>query len=150
MKRISKTIFILAICEWIGNGTSLLNASNLQRITHANLEMQQRRPFHKHPLRRNSIMNNHDFQFLYKTIKKKSFEKDQLELLSVGVLDNYFNSQQCAQILSLFSFDSGKLKALDIMANHIEDLNNAHLILDLFKFDSDKRKANKILGIHKR
>lgn len=150
MKGISKTILILAIFAWIGNGASLLNAANSHRITRAELEMQQRRPHHDRPQHRGHIMNDRDFQYLYKTIKKKSFEKERLELLSVGVLDNYFSSRQCAKILSLYSFDKDKLKVLDIMAKHIVDLDNAHLILDSFKFDSERRKAANMLGIRRR
>jgi len=150
MKRISKTILILAICAWIGNGTSLLNATNSHRITRAELELQQRRPHHDRPQHRNLIMGEKDFQFLYKTIKKKHFEKDRLELLSVGVLDNFFSCRQCAKLLSLYSFDKDKLKVLNIMAKHIVDLDNAHLILDSFKFESDRRKAAQMLGIRRR
>ena len=55
-------------------------------------------------------MGNRDFQFLYKTIKKKSLPKEQFELLKVGVLDNYFDCRQCAKIMSVYSFDKDKLK----------------------------------------
>lgn len=150
MKRISRTILILAICAWTGNEASLLNASNPHRITRAELEMQQRRPPHDRPPHREAVMNDRDFQYLYKTIKKKSFEKDRLELLSVGVLDNFFSCRQCAKIMSLYSFDDDKLEVLDIMARHIVDLDNAHLILDSFKFESDRRKAANMLGFRRR
>ena len=150
MKEISKTILILAIFAWIGNGTSLLNAANPHRITRAELEMQQRRPPHDRPTYRGHIMNDRDFQYLYKTIKKKHFEKDRLELLSVGVLDNYFSCRQCAKILSLYSFDKDKLKVLDIMSRHVVDLDNAHLILDSFRYESDRRKAANMLGLRRR
>ena len=150
MKRISKTILILAICAWTGNGASLLNASNPHRITRAELEMQQRRPPHDRPQHRNLIMGEKDFQFLYKTIKRKSFEKDRLELLSVGVLDNYFSCRQCAKILSIYSFDDDKLKVLDIMSGHIVDMENVNKILKSFKFDSNRRKAADILGFQRR
>ena len=150
MKRIPKTILILAICAWTENGTSLLNASNSHRITRAELEMQQRRPPHDRPSHRDHIMSDRDFQYLYKTIKKKHFEKDRLELLSVGVLDNHFSCRQCAKILSLYSFDKDKLKVLDIMARHIVDLDNARLILDSFRFESDRRKAANMLGLRRR
>jgi len=95
-------------------------------------------------------MGEKDFQFLYKTIKRKSFEKDRLELLSVGVLDNYFSCRQCAKLLSLYSFDKDKLKVLDIMAKHIVDLDNAYLILDSFRFESDRRKAANMLKRRRR
>ena len=149
MKRISKMFLILSLFAWIGNATSLLNAANSHRITRAELEMQQRRPHPNRPQYRNSIMNDRDFQFLYKTIKRESFDKDRLKLLSVGVLDNYFSCRQCAKLLSIYSFDKEKLRALDILAKHIVDLNNAHLILDSFRFDSERRKAAKILGLRR-
>lgn len=95
-------------------------------------------------------MGKQDFQFLYEIIKGKSFEKDRLELLSVGVLDNYFSCQQCAKLLSIYSFDSDRLKALEIMANHIVDLDNADLVIDVFTFESNKNKAVKLLRPHRR
>ncbi len=150
MKQISKTILILAICAWIGNGTNLLNASNPERITRADLAMQQHRPRPERPAQRNRIMNDRDFDYLYKTIKKKSFEKERLEILSVGVLDNYFSCRQCAKIMSLYTFEKDKLKVLDIMAGHIVDLENVDTILKFFKFDSDRRKAADRLGIRRR
>lgn len=150
MKRISKTILILAICTWTGNGTSLLNASNSHRITRAELEMQQHRPRPNRPMSREHVMNDKDFQYLYKTIKKKSFDRDRLELLSVGVLDNYFSCKQCAKILSIYSFDDDKLKVLDIMNGHIVDMENVNTILKSFKFDSNRRKAADILRFQKR
>ena len=149
MKRISKTILILAICAWTGNGTSLLNASNSHRITRAELELQQRRPPHDRPPHRDHIMGDRDFQYLYKTIKKKHFEKDRLELLSVGVLDNHFSCRQCAQLMSIFSFDSNKLEVLDIMAEHIVDLENAAFIFETITFDSNRKKAADKLRTHR-
>ena len=151
MKRISKTLLILALCAWTSIGTNVVNASTSSRTAPPKrVEVQQHRPRHERPQHRSPIMNERDFQFLYKTIKRKSFEKDQLELLSVGVLDNYFNSRQCAKILSLFSFDKEKMKALDLMAEHIVDRENVHLILDSFRFDSGRQKAAKTLGVHRK
>lgn len=141
MKQLSKTILILAICAWTGNGISLLNASNPIRISRANIEEIQQRHHREQPMSQHRIMGDKDFQFLYKTIKKKSFDKDRLELLSVGVLDNYFSCRQCAKIMSLCSFDDDKLEILDIMVGHIDDLENMETILDSFKFDSNRRKA---------
>ena len=92
-------------------------------------------------------MNEKDFQFLYKIIKKKSFDDDRLEILSVGVLDNYFTCQQCIRLMSLYKFDDDKLKILRIMAGHIVDLENHHDILMRIDFDSNKLKALDILGI---
>lgn len=145
MKRLLKTILILTICAWIGNDSSLLNASNRNKLSRINAEEIQQNHRPNRPIARNQIMNDRDFQFMYKIIKKKSFNDDRLEILSVGVLDNYFSCRQCAKLISLFSFDSNKLEALEIMAEHIADRENMDLILDAFSFDSNKDKAFKLL-----
>lgn len=151
MKQISKVLLILMLCVWANAENNLLSASNTPRNSAIKkVEVSQQRPRHKQPAHKSLIMNDRDFQYLYKTIKKKSFEKDQFELLSVGVLDNYFNCRQCMKIMSIYKFDKDKMKVLDIMANHIVDRENAHLILDSFRFDSDRRKAASKLGIREK
>ena len=79
-------------------------------------------------------------------IKKKSFDDDRMEILSVGVLDNYFTCHQCVHLMSLYKFDDDKLKILRIMAGHIVDLENHHDILMRFDFESNKLKALYISG----
>ena len=150
MKQLSKTILILAICLWAGNGTSLLKASTPIRQIHSITENPQQRHHRGKQTRQKHIMNDKDFNFLYKTIKKKSFEKDKLELISIGVLDNQFSCKQCAKIMSLFSFDDEKLKAFNLMIDHIADWENPYMILESFKFDSNRQKATDMLGKHKR
>ena len=151
MKQIAKALLILILSVWASAGNNLLNASNSPRSSAIKrVEVFQHRPHHERPQFKNPIMNDKDFQYLYKVIKKKAFEKDQLELLSVGVLDNYFSCRQCAKIMSIYSFDKDKLKVLDIMASHIVDKENAHLILDSFRFESDRRKAASKLGIREK
>ena len=151
MKQIAKALLILILSVWASAGNNLLSASNSPRSSAIKrVEVFQHRPHHERPQFKNPIMNDKDFQYLYKVIKKKAFEKDQLELLSVGVLDNYFSCRQCAKIMSIYSFDKDKLKVLDIMAKHIVDKENAHLILDSFRFESDRRKAASKLGIREK
>ena len=151
MKQIAKALLILILSVWASAGNNLLSASNPPRSSvFKRVEVFQHRPHHERPQFNNPIMNDKDFQYLYKVIKKKAFEKDQLELLSVGVLDNYFSCRQCAKIMSIYSFDKDKLKVLDIMAKHIVDKENVHLILDSFRFESDRRKAASKLGIREK
>lgn len=149
MKRTSKIILILSVCTYIGNETSALNASGSMPTIGAKVEVLQHRPHPNRPMPKVHIMNDRDFQFLYKTIKNKSFDKDRLELLSVGVLDNHFSCGQCAQLMSIFSFDNDKLEVLDIMAGHIADLENAAVIFESLTFDSNREKAAEKLRTHR-
>ena len=107
----------------------------------------QQRHHKEQPIRHHHAMSENDFQFLYKIIKKKTFDKDRLELLQVGVLDNYFTCHQCARLMSLYKFDDGKLKILRLMAGHLVDLKNHNDILKQLDFDSNRRKALDILGL---
>lgn len=141
MKRISKIIFILSVCTCIGNEICQLNASCSLPENDNKVEELQHRPQHNRQMPKAHIMNDRDFRFLYKTIKNKSFEKDRLELLSVGVLDNHFSCEQCAQLMSIFSFDDDKLEVLDIMAGHIVDLKNVAFIFETITFESNRQKA---------
>ena len=151
MKQIAKALLILILSVWASAENNLLSASNSPRSSVIKrVEVLQHRPHHERPQFKNPIMNDKDFQYLYKVIKKKAFENDQLELLSVGVLDNYFSCRQCAKIMSIYSFDKDKLKVLDIMAKHIVDKENARLILDSFRFESDRRKAASKLGMREK
>lgn len=118
-------------------------ASELHR---SEVKTVQQRHHKEQPIRHHHAMNEKNFQFLYKIIKKKSFDDDRLEILSVGVLDNYFTCQQCVRLMSLYKFDDDKLKILRIMTGHIVDLKNHNDILKQLDFGSNRRKALEILG----
>ena len=47
--------------------------------------------------------------------------------------------------MKIFTFDDERLKALSMMAPHIVDPQNATDIYKLFSFDSDKEKAGEIM-----
>lgn len=148
MKRITVTVFILALGAWMA--TEPLNAATSSNTSVMESAKVQQHPRRERPPHRSPIMNKEDFRFLYNIIKGKAFDKDRLELLSVGVLDNYFSCRQCVKLMSIYTFDDDKLKVLNIMTGHIADLENAQLILDAFSFDSNKRKAASLLRVRRR
>lgn len=92
-------------------------------------------------------MNPHDFENLYKKVKDKPFKDDQMELLSVGVINNYFTCAQTARLMSIFTWDDDKMKVLRMVSDRITDRENGKEIVkmpaSLFKQD----EARKILGI---
>ena len=140
-----KTFITTILCVWASSTFALTSSTSV--IKRSEVKTVEQRHHKEQPSRRHSAMNEKDFQFLYKIIKKKSFDDDRLEILSVGVLDNYFTCQQCVRLMSLYKFDDDKLKILRIMAGHIVDLENHHDILMRIDFESNKLKALYILGI---
>lgn len=141
MRRFSNGLLIFAIGIWSGVGVNLLNAAVPSEVFFSQKVETNRHRSHGRSL----IMNNRDFQYLYKVLKKKSFNSDRLELLSVGVLDNYFSCRQCVKIMSLCSFDDDRLEVFEIMVSHIVDLENADIIIESLKFKSNQEKAVKLL-----
>ena len=140
-----KTFITTILCIWASSTFALTPSTSV--IKRSEVKTVEQRHHKEQPSRRHSAMNEKDFQFLYKIIKKKSFDDDRMEILSVGVLDNYFTCQQCVRLMSLYKFDDDKLKILRIMSGHIVDLENHHDILMRLDFESNKLKALDILGI---
>lgn len=140
-----KTFITTILCIWASSTFALTPSTSV--IKRSEVKTVEQRHHKEQPSRRHSAMSEKDFQFLYKIIKKKSFDDDRMEILSVGVLDNYFTCQQCVRLMSLYKFDDDKLQILRIMAGHIVDLENHHDILMRLDFESNKLKALYILGI---
>ena len=139
-----RTLITAILC--VLASSTFASTSGASELRRSEVKTVQQRRHKEQPVRHHQVMNEKDFQFLYKTVKKKSFDKDRLEILRVGVLDNYFTCRQCARLMSLYKFDDDKLKILRIMARHLVDMNNHNDILKQFDFDSNRRKALDILG----
>ena len=140
-----RTLITAILC--VLASSTFASTSGASELRRSEVKTVQQRRHKEQPVRHHHTMSEKDFQFLYKTVKKKSFDKDRLEILRVGVLDNYFTCRQCARLMSLYKFDDDKLKILRIMAGHIVDMENHHDILMRIDFDSNKLKALDILGI---
>mgnify|MGYP003450614914 FL=1 len=139
-----RTLITAILC--VLASSTFASTSKASELRRSEVKTVEQRHHKEQPSRHHSAMNEKDFQFLYKIIKKKSFDDDRLEILSVGVLDNYFTCQQCVRLMSLYKFDDDKLKILRIMSGHIVDLKNHNNILKQLDFGSNRRKALDILG----
>lgn len=102
-------------------------------------------PDHYRPQSHSRAMNDSDFREFYNRIKNKPFKDDQLELLETGAINNYFTSNQCIRLMSIYTFDDDKLKVLEIIANRIVDRENYANVVESFTFLSSKDKAQSFL-----
>lgn len=75
-----------------------------------------------------------------------AFSSDQVNLVRSAAQANTFRSHQVRTMLEHLSFSSTQLEALRIVADRIEDPENAFEILAAFTFSSDKREAQEILS----
>ena len=89
-------------------------------------------------------MHNKDFKMMCEVIDDASFHEKKIGIIKVACISSYFNSKQCAKLLSMISFDDAKLKALKVLAPRMIDRDVTDIVKQ-FSFSSNKDKALEIL-----
>ena len=98
--------------------------------------------------RRPRAMHNKDFKMMCEVVDDASFHEKKIGIIKVACISSYFNSKQCAKLLSKISFDDAKLKALKVLAPRLiidTDVTDVTEIVKQFSFSSNKDKALEIL-----
>ena len=90
-------------------------------------------------------LSDANFSILYNKVKKASFDDNKYDLIEVASLGCNYSCQQVVRMMKIFSFSDERLKVLKLMAPRIVDVQNAANIYQLFSFDSEKQKAGEIL-----
>lgn len=106
------------------------------------MEHQHRKEMrHEH---RPRVMHNKDFKMMCEVVDDASFHEKKIGVIKVACISSYFNSKQCAKLLSMIPFDDAKLKALKVLATRMigRDVTD---IVKQFTFSSNKDKALEIL-----
>lgn len=96
---------------------------------------------HEH---RPRAMHNKDFKMMCEVVDDASFHEKKIGVIKVACISSYFNSRQCAKLLSKISFDDAKLKALKVLAPRMIDRDVTDIVKQ-FSFSSNKDKALEIL-----
>ena len=99
--------------------------------------------------RRPRAMHNKDFKMMCEVVDDASFHEKKIGVIKVACISSYFNSKQCAKLLSMISFDDAKLNALKVLAPRIIDKDVTEIVKQ-FSFSSSKDKALEILSKNKR
>lgn len=98
--------------------------------------------------RRPRAMHRKDFKMMCEVMDDASFHEKKIGIIKVACISSYFNSKQCAKLLSMISFDDAKLKALKVLAPRLiidTDVTEVTDIVKQFSFSSKKDKALEIL-----
>ena len=93
---------------------------------------------------RPKAMHDKDFSMMCKVVEDASFPDKMIGVIKVACISSYFTSKQCAQLLSMFSFENDKLEALKVLHPRMLDID-AKPILKQFTFSDNKDKAIDIL-----
>ena len=97
---------------------------------------------------RPKAMHHKDFTMMCEVVEDASYYKQQIGVIKVACISSFFNSKQCAKLLSMISFDDAKLKALKVLAPRIIDRDVTEVVKQ-FTFSSNKaleilRKAHQL------
>ena len=117
----------------------------------ASVQRQEMEHHHRKEMRyerRPRAMHNKDFKMMCKVVDDASFHEKKIGIIKVACISSYFNSRQCAKLLSKISFDDAKLKALKVLAPRLiidTDVTEVTDIVKQFSFSSKKDKALEIL-----
>ena len=98
---------------------------------------------------RPKAMHHKDFKMMCEVVDDASFHEKKIGVIKVACISSYFNSRQCAKLLSMISFDDAKLNALKVLAPRIIDKDVTEIVKQ-FSFSSSKDKAMEILSKYKR
>lgn len=85
------------------------------------------------------------FSTLYSKVKSASFSSAKLDLIEVASLGGWYSCSQAARLIGIFTFADDRLKALRFIAPHVVDPQNAADIYRVFTFESEKTKAAEIM-----
>ena len=106
------------------------------------MEHQHRKEMrHEH---RPRVMHNKDFKMMCEVVDDASFHEKKIGVIKVACISSYFNSKQCAKLLSMIPFDDAKLKALKVLAPRMIERDVTDIVKQ-FTFSSNKDKALEIL-----
>ena len=98
--------------------------------------------------RKPRVMHHKDFKMMCEVVDDASFHEKKIGVIKVACISSYFNSRQCAKLLSMISFDDAKLNALKVLAPRIIDKDVTEIVKQ-FSFSSSKDKALEILSKNK-
>ena len=117
----------------------------------ASVQRQEMEHHHRKEMRhehRPRAMHRKDFKMMCEVVDDASFHEKKIGVIKVACISSYFNSKQCAKLLSKISFDDAKLKALKVLAPRLiidTDVTEVTDIVKQFSFSSKKDKALEIL-----
>ena len=128
-----RNLYIIMLLSCMTLGAVDVQAQRHRRINEASARMELR-------------LSDDKFAILYNKVKNTSFDDRKMDLIEVASLGAFYSCEQCATMMSIFSFGDKKLAALRLMASRIVDPHRAYIIFDQLSFQSEKDEAARIIG----
>ncbi len=91
---------------------------------------------HYYPYQECQPVDDYRFNEILQSIRSRSFESTRLTMARQFIDNNYLTSRQVAQMMSLMTFESGKLELAKYAYAKTTDKSNYFLVNDKFTFES--------------
>ena len=128
-----RNLFVFLLLSCMTLGAVDVQAQRHRRINEASARMELR-------------LSDDQFAILYNKVKDTSYDDRKMDLIEMASLGAFYSCEQCATMMSIFSFGDKKLVALRLMAPRIVDPHRAYIIFDQLSFQSEKDEAARIIG----
>ena len=102
------------------------------------------------PTRGKPIYNRNQFSQFLRSLQRASFDNSRVKLIKTIRGTVWFTCEQVAQITEVFSFDSNRLKMLELIVPYIVDPQNYFIISDRLEFESHRKELQKLIQKHAR
>jgi Domain of unknown function (DUF4476) len=88
----------------------------------------------------NRQISDYDFGVLKQYIRKEAFDDRRINMAKQAAGNNNFSTTQVRDLMSIFSFDEGKLDVAKYFYNRTVDRNNYYQLTDALSFSDSKDK----------
>jgi hypothetical protein len=83
-------------------------------------------------------ISDYDFGMLKQYVRKESFDDRRINMAKQAAGNSYFSTSQVRDLMSMFSFDDGKLDVAKYFYNRTVDRNNYYQLTDALSFANSK------------
>jgi len=98
-----------------------------------------------HHTYRDNTMAPETFAHFLRSLKEQNFDDNRNKLVQTAMVTSDFSSEQCLEMLKIYTFDREKINLMEMVYPRIADKQNFFRVIETLTFSSDKDKMNEFV-----
>lgn len=94
---------------------------------------------------RSSVMRSELFNSLVQNVKDEPFTSGRMDLIKMALVNSNFTTEQCGQLINVFSFDNEKMSIMKLMYPKIIDKERFFVLINSLSFPSSKSEIKRFI-----
>lgn len=94
---------------------------------------------------RSSVMRSELFNSLVQNVKDEPFTSGRMDLIKMALVNSNFTTEQCGQLINIFSFDNEKMSIMKLMYPKIIDKERFFVLINSLSFSSSKSEIKRFI-----